>query len=79
VSLLALTVSEAADLTSIPKATLEGAIVLGRGPKARRYGKRVIILKRDLEEWLETLPETNLLQDLAEADSCGQTEQGGSR
>lgn len=59
-SLLAFTLSEAADITSLSRDTLTGSISLGYGPKARTYGKRVIILKKDLEAWLDSLPESRL-------------------
>ena len=37
-------------LTSIRQAAASGAL------KARKHGTRTIILRRDLEEWLSTLP-----------------------
>ena len=64
-SIFALTLSEAAELAAIPKSTLEASIVLGQGPKARRLGKRtVVILREDLENWLRSLPETRLVDGL---------------
>ena len=62
-SIYALTLSEAAELSAIPKHVLETSILLGKGPKARKLGKRtVLILRKDLEAWLESLPETHLTE-----------------
>lgn len=63
-ALFALTLSEAAEEAAIPRSVLEASIVLGRGPKARRIGKRTtIILREDFDAWLRSLPETRLLSD----------------
>jgi hypothetical protein len=59
-SVLALTLREAADAASIPQTILEARIVAGFGPKTRRIGQRAIILREDLEDWLRSQPETDL-------------------
>jgi hypothetical protein len=61
-SIFALTLPEAADSASIPRSLLEGLIVLNQGPKARRVGNRVLILREDLESWLRSLPETRITE-----------------
>ncbi len=55
--ILAFSVSEAADLAGVPRTVLDGLILIGQGPKARRVGSRNIILRADLEKWLKALPE----------------------
>jgi hypothetical protein len=36
------------------------ALLEGRGPKLRRFGKGTLITKTDAEEWLKSLPEVTL-------------------
>ncbi|MGH8478353.1 MAG: DNA-binding protein [Gammaproteobacteria bacterium] len=60
--LLALTLAEAADAAAIPRIALEALILVGKGPKTRRVGRRNIILRQDLEDWLAELPATNLTE-----------------
>jgi len=58
--LFAMTVGEAAESAAIPRVQLEGLILTGHGPKARKAGRRAIILREDFEKWLASLPEADL-------------------
>jgi prophage regulatory protein len=58
----AMTIDEAADYVSLSKATLKNLINKGDFPKPRQLaGKRVGILVREVNEWLETRPVSNQL------------------
>ncbi len=52
---LALSISEAAQATSLSNSAIDTAIRAGILP-VRRYGNRTLILMRDLVRWLESLP-----------------------
>lgn len=52
---LALSIPGAAQATSLSESTIDAAIRAGILP-VRRYGNRTLILTRDLERWLESLP-----------------------
>ena len=60
-ALLVLNLSEAARELGISREHLEGMIVTGSGPKARTLGSRVFILREEFEQWVKSLPETNLV------------------
>lgn len=58
----AMTIDEAADYVSLSKATVKNLINKGEFPKPRQLaGKRVGILAREINEWLETRPISNQL------------------
>jgi prophage regulatory protein len=58
----AMTIDEAADYVSLSKATVKNLIHKGDFPKPRQLaGKRVGILVREINEWLETRPVSNQL------------------
>jgi len=52
---LALSINETAQATSLSISTIDTAIRAGILP-VRRYGNRTLVLMRDLERWLESLP-----------------------
>jgi excisionase family DNA binding protein len=52
---LSLTIEEAAKLTSIGRSKLYQAISAGR-LQARKFGRRTVILRSDLERFLAALP-----------------------
>ena len=53
---LALGVQEAARIVGVSHSAISREIAAGR-LKAKRYGRRVLILPRDLREWLKSLPD----------------------
>ncbi len=53
---LAYTYHEACEISGITSTFLQKAIRAGKGPKFRRAGGRVIILHKDLDKWLQSLP-----------------------
>ncbi|MGY6275017.1 helix-turn-helix transcriptional regulator [Methylomonas sp. MgM2] len=58
----AMTIDEAANYVSLSKATVKNLIHKGDFPKPRQLaGKRVGILVREVNEWLETRPVSNQL------------------
>lgn len=54
-TLLALSILGAAQATSLSESTVDAAIRAGTLP-VRHHGNRVLILTRDLERWLNSLP-----------------------
>lgn len=52
---LAVSIPGAAQATSLSESTIDTAIRAGILP-VRRHGNRTLILTRDLERWLESLP-----------------------
>ena len=52
---LAVSIPGAAQATSLSESTIDTAIRAGILP-VRRYGNRTLILTRDLERWLNSLP-----------------------
>lgn len=52
---LSLSIPGAAAATSLSESTIDAAIRAGILP-VRRHGNRTLILARDLERWLESLP-----------------------
>lgn len=52
---LSVSIIDAAQLTSLSRSTLIGAIDAGNLP-VRRFGNRTLILMRDLELFIESLP-----------------------
>ena len=52
---IALSIPGAAQATSLSESTIDAAIRAGVLP-VRRHGNRTLILMRDLERWLESLP-----------------------
>ncbi len=52
---LAVSIRGAAQATSLSDSTIDTAIRAGDLP-VRRFGNRTLILMRDLERWLESLP-----------------------
>lgn len=55
---LAFTIPEAVEAANISRSFLYKLIAEKRGPVFRKAGNRTLILKRDLEHWLKTLPTT---------------------
>lgn len=53
---LAYSVSELAAITGLKRSKLFEDIARGRGPRARRYDRRIIILREDALAWLALLP-----------------------
>jgi hypothetical protein len=53
---LAFSLFEAAEAANLSRAQIHRFIIEGRGPRFRKAGRRTIILRSDLEEWLRTLP-----------------------
>jgi predicted DNA-binding transcriptional regulator AlpA len=49
-----LTITEAADITRAPLATLRYWRHLGTGPRSFRLGRRVVYRRSDLLEWIAT-------------------------
>ena len=56
----AYSLEEVSRLTGVSRSNLIGGISLGQGPKARKCGSKILILEKDLEEWLRSLPETRI-------------------